>query len=361
MAGNALIREIPITEYERIRRYVIGEIVKSGDSPKRLASTRELAKRFDVSRTTVLKALKDLVDDGFITAKPGRLGAFTCPSNIRRRKDSRIVGLLIGDGKNVFTTRMQARYVYEFGDAIQTLSSQYQVQHLFLTGMKANAAEELVSLGVHCVAWILPAESLSPAIEELKRRGVPQLCIGTYESIPGISQTLFDVETEYFEATGLMLDEGRRRVALVLQESCEAHSRKALKGWRRAYEARGIAFDETLALSDSARLEREFGDLLKRLRPDGLCFACSLERYFKDLTTALDIERACRVYSFYCNISANLGRYIGYVGLPLLAPAMRLAAKNIDCQFEDIHAARVANIAIETEIKLLDTAKEPVL
>lgn len=65
-------------EYQQIRKYVIDSVLESGCAPKRLASMREMAGFFKVSTATVQRALKELVDDDYLTVKPG-IGLFTNP------------------------------------------------------------------------------------------------------------------------------------------------------------------------------------------------------------------------------------------------------------------------------------------
>jgi len=52
----------------------------------RLASNREIAKQFGVSQPTVVTALKDLIAEGYLIVKPGRLGTFTNPGKFSMTK-----------------------------------------------------------------------------------------------------------------------------------------------------------------------------------------------------------------------------------------------------------------------------------
>lgn len=357
MKKQSVTKEIPATEYEKIRRYLIGEIVKSGDTPKRLESTRDLAKRFDVSRTTVLKAMKDLVDDGFITAKPGRLGAFTCPHRIRGRGDSRIIGLLSGDGKNVFVTRIQSRFLYEFGDAMQRRSDRYLIQNIFLCGIKSEAAKEICELGLSAVIWIQPLSGMKATIEELNKRKMPQICIGSYKRECENTYVVFNAEEEYFEASKLMLQEGRKRI-LLLQQRDELHSEKAVRGWRRAHEIMNMKPDESLLFTESPELEKDFGKILADRSPDGICFACPIGPYFNVVKENYDIREQLRIYSFYCNLSASQENYTGYVGTMNLDEAVKQASENLDAQINGHKAAPILEIPLKAEIKFIDTSKD---
>lgn len=83
-------------EYQQIRKYVIDSVLESGCAPKRLASMREMAGFFKVSTATVQRALKELVDDDYLTVKPG-IGLFTNPDRGWLREKTEVIGVLAAD------------------------------------------------------------------------------------------------------------------------------------------------------------------------------------------------------------------------------------------------------------------------
>jgi GntR family transcriptional regulator len=70
--GGALSSELPLPLYLQLARYLRGQIV-SGKLGHRdaLPGERELAERFGVSRVTVRKALKELLDEGLLQQRQG--------------------------------------------------------------------------------------------------------------------------------------------------------------------------------------------------------------------------------------------------------------------------------------------------
>ena len=62
---------------------------------------RALATRFGVGSSTVQRALKDLVDDGYLTAKKG-IGMFTNPEFSWRGRKQEIIEVLIADGRQIY-------------------------------------------------------------------------------------------------------------------------------------------------------------------------------------------------------------------------------------------------------------------
>ncbi|WNG45937.1 GntR family transcriptional regulator [Archangium minus] len=70
--GQALSSDLPLPLYLQLARYLRGQIV-SGKFGHRdaLPGERELAERFSVSRVTVRKALKELLDEGLLEQRQG--------------------------------------------------------------------------------------------------------------------------------------------------------------------------------------------------------------------------------------------------------------------------------------------------
>ena len=65
--------------YMRIRQYAVSLCRAAGDTPVKIHTEHELCKLFDVSRFTVRKALKSLVDEGYLSQKAG-MGTFVNPA-----------------------------------------------------------------------------------------------------------------------------------------------------------------------------------------------------------------------------------------------------------------------------------------
>jgi len=313
-------------EYIKIRSHVIKEIIRAGERPTRLKPTRELAKSFGVSLPTVLKALKELISDGYLIVKPGRLGIFTCPSRLKMRDNIKSVGLLYGDGKKVYIMLPDWQMGSAFATAIMKASSSHLIQNVFLSESREKAAQEIAEMNLDVVVWVLPTKDVYKTILDLKEKGQKQLSAGRF--IEGIDCAFLDVENEYRMATGAILDEGRKRSSLILHEpigSGNDHVEQAVLGWRKAYEERGLEPDEDLLLALSPSLEKNFEKTLESLKPDGICFFTHIEPFYCRLRQALDIETQCRLYSNADNLYGNMGPYTGYVGSWRVDEAARVA------------------------------------
>ena len=96
-----ITKHAPVAEYRQIRKYVVDTVWESGNAPKRLASMRELAAMFNVSIATVQRALKELVDDGYLTVRAG-VGLFTNPEQRWTYEKTDVIGMLVADGRQIY-------------------------------------------------------------------------------------------------------------------------------------------------------------------------------------------------------------------------------------------------------------------
>jgi len=356
-AMTALLRKSGISDYTKIRSYVISQIARSGDTPMRLASVREIARQFGVSHPTVVKALKDLIADGFLYAKPGRSGTFTCPEKLNANKDKKVIGILSSDGKEVFINRYNNNIAFALADSLQAVSRNNLIRNVSLTHSRPLAAKEILSLGLNALLWIAPGDKMLPAVKELAERDYLLLVGGA--KLPGVNCLYGGVESEYRKATGVLLDEGRRRVALVVGKGEEYPHRDAVeKGWRAAYRERGIPCDDSLLLTQSRELARDFEEALDATRPDGVCFSDMEERYYDALKRKYDLASQCRVYTVASAITRNMGGYLGYAGYPMF----RQAAAKAAAEFSALLAGGRKNgspihIEMDIEIRLENQAE----
>ena len=85
----------------KIRHYVVGVIYHAGERSVQIMSSRDLAKYFNIARSTVSIALKELVDQGYLIPVKGK-GYFTNPRKIMTPipgKMPPLILLLHGDGR----------------------------------------------------------------------------------------------------------------------------------------------------------------------------------------------------------------------------------------------------------------------
>ena len=338
-----VIRNTCGTEHERIRKYVITQIAKAGDSSMRLASSREMADEFGVAQTTVVRVLKDLVSAGYLTIKPG-VGAFTKPNMLRIPNDAYCLGLLSGDGMQVFTCMSLWDIGAMFAKPLLKRSSHFQLQNCFLSG--GNQEKELFRLGLDGFLCIQVTDSLLPAIQRIKESGVAVLSVA--KQIPGVSSVCFDFDSDNYEVTKRMLAKGSKTFILVVQDGSDFPVADALRGVERALAEKGLHFDKNLLVVDSEKARSDFFKTLLKHRPDAIIFNANIKDYWAALDECKDTLCGCSLYSGIWSITDDMD-YSGLIGRPVLSSA-KPAVENLVEQLESPDTAPVFNGILKMEI-----------
>lgn len=341
--ASKILQNPDIAAYERIRSYVIGQMSKSGGSSMRLASYRELAKQFDVTPPTVLKALKGLISEGFLTVKPG-VGTFTNPARQSGEKGVRLIGCFSGDGRNILMEREYWQVLPAFMDAILKNSGCYKIQHGFL-GSAGLSPEEISRMGLDGIIWFCPDLHLAPSLQEIKRRcRVPVMSV--MRRCPGVSSFYFDNEPDNFQIASKMLGEGRRKILLMLPAWEDPG---AVRGVERAFAAHGASFDHNWIVRDSDTERAIFRRTLTALQPEGIIFNSNISSYWPMLKGSPEIEERCRLCTGVYPLHDDM-EYVGWMLVPNLLKEAALAASNFSGQFADLDSAEAIDRHFTTNI-----------
>ena len=359
MVSPDIISEPQVAEYEKLRKYVISQLAKSGSSPMRLASNRELAKQFGVSRPTVIKALKDLVDDGYLTVRKG-IGVFTNPKQLHptiSSKSTKLMGLLVGDGKQTFLTRNYWQFGM-FVEAIQKRSAHNLMRDCPLLSSwrdPDDVVKELESFGLDALVWLFPVATLLPAILKLKAAGMPVISFSIANEVHGISALSYGFEEDNHAVTSLMLDEGRRSPLLILSEDASSmpFGREALRGFRKAFDERAIPFDESSITLIKRNDSEGLLDAIDSRQPDALIFNTGIDPFWPMLCKRVDFAEKCRLYTSDLSIFDSMG-YKGYIGEPDFRQYVPTAVENLEAQLASPANAPVINCKMRLKIKLVE-------
>lgn len=236
--------------YVRIRKYVIDNIIHGEKKPQRLASMRELAAQFGVGCTTVQKALKDLVADGYLFPKTG-VGMFTNPQCWRRDELPRIIELLSADGKHIYFENYLCNLTCHA--AMSITKAGYFLHHIDLFQNNQGALTEVKEHSIGLL-WVAPEIVKSERTQEFFRTlNVPRAVIcGIVEGFDSVD---YDHETEGYLVAGRLLAEGRRKI-LVLGNSIS--SNREVAGVRRAFAGAGLVYADQLILDHNQDILAQF-------------------------------------------------------------------------------------------------------
>ena len=249
--------ESPVAEYMKIRRYVMTLILRAGTNSVRIPTVAELAKKFDVSRPTVSKAMKVLTEDGFIIARPS-LGSFTNPARkIMQGSDALpVIGILENDGMLAHYFPYQA---HRLSHILRELATIPAVQHILnLSGHRRETIlRELEGAGLDLLIWIHPSPSQLPVIDELKKNGLKVIICGCDDDCPG--NISIDYEGAGYEIGRRLLAENRTRILYFPQDR---KKKVQLHGLLRACREAGVELNPNLFLEDIATVCEDLRKLL---------------------------------------------------------------------------------------------------
>jgi DNA-binding LacI/PurR family transcriptional regulator len=192
-----------------------------------------------------VKALKDLIADGYLNVKPGCLGTFTNPGRFESMGDVKLIGVLTFDGKTVFDVKLCEEFRHAFSKILLRKSAGYKIQGCFLNGSLSRADEELGLLGLDAIVWFCPTAQAMPAIGRLRASGRIVICAGNVQD--ECNAIYFDTENLTRRVARLILKEGRRKIMLALPPSAN-FAPDSIAGLRGAYEEACLPFDQDAQL-----------------------------------------------------------------------------------------------------------------
>lgn len=227
-------------EYQRIRQYVIDQVLLAGRERKRLASIRELATLFGVSIATIQWALRELIEDEFITAEKG-IGLFTNPAKAWLDEPAQVIGVLTADGRQVYYERYLWNLLASVGKSVTKAEKLLYNINLFYAKHKTSVEFEHSQLAG--VVWIAPDFAPSAITENFfKSLDVPVVTIAHHR--PGCSCFQFDEEHEGHQVGQMLIERNKINPIVVAKDS----EMPQLRGLRRAFDEAGLRLNEKLIL-----------------------------------------------------------------------------------------------------------------
>jgi len=227
--------QVYVSLEERIRAGEFGP----GDA---LPSERQLAVDYGVSRITIVKSLDMLVDDGLIDRQHGR-GNFVLgqPDADMCGEECRVAFCVPSPSESyIFSTLRGATRV--------AMRHHIQLQ-VVETGDGEDEAENVETLRNRGVGGLILFSRSTHLNRDLYRKLLderyPFVMIDRYcpDAHPDVA--VFDDELAGYELTNILIRQGHRRIALLIGTETFATSvQDRLRGYRRALEEHGIAYDE---------------------------------------------------------------------------------------------------------------------
>lgn len=246
---------------------------------KQKITLKHIAKELDVSISTVSKALKNSEEISRDTKE--KVQAFARlynykPNNIAislKNKRTKNIGVIIPDIVHHFFTTV-IRGIENFANAkgynvIVCLSDESFDKEVINMEMLANGSIDgfIMSLS----AGTEKKKDFNH-LEEVTDQGIPLVLFDRVTDEIECDKVVIDDTQGAYIATKKLIDEGRRKIALLTTEDFFSVSRSRNKGYEKALKDSGLLLDESLVL----RLpfmdidEERISEFLKNIEPDGI-------------------------------------------------------------------------------------------
>ena len=233
-----------LPEYMRIRQYVIDLMRKHSERSAPIMSERELCAKFDVTRPTARRALKELVDEGYLTPKPG-LGTFINPhcdyDAMAALRKTYTVLVVFGSGRHTDLDGFCMDILARICDRLKRLPIFLRIANLN-KAERSMALEELRMYNPHGVLWVRPDKASSALIPAIQK-DIPVQLLGSIAD--GIKRhTTMDYHKCGRLAAEWFLSRSRQNVLLVGEAPQSPIMATVRDGWLEEFAAQGVQMRE---------------------------------------------------------------------------------------------------------------------
>lgn len=282
------------SSYMRIRHYVLDWLARTKGSVTRIPSTRELAEKFEVSQPTVVRALQELIKEGYLVNRPG-VGLFSNPRQLDAR-ESRIWGIVFGDGRWAYLPRDAFHATSCIGTELLRRDNHNLLKLITMGETQRENFPELSMLAGIC--WWGVEERLIPDMLRISET-IPVVLIAN--KVAGLDCFYYDFEQENYRVAQWMIARGCRRLALVRSHLIP----EAVLGIERACREAGLKFSPEYILRYDLAAEQQLGRLVARGgAPDGILFNCKAVGFPEEIAKHPELAN-CLIASSPLWVDAN--------------------------------------------------------
>lgn len=225
--------------YLQVKR-ALQEGIRSGDFPpaSRLPSQVELCEQYNVSQITIQRALRELAEEGYLEARPGRgtyvLGGRATPMITR----TRTIAIILGDVLSAYRTSKP------MFDGITELcrADGYGIMPLVLPDATDDDASDYGSLTA-CAGAICSSPVDLQVVAWMQRQQMPYVLLYNDVADQHSHCVSCNFASGVARATHHLFDQGCRRIALLTTEEAFFSAGQMRLGFQLAHESTGRMFD----------------------------------------------------------------------------------------------------------------------
>lgn len=312
--------DVGISEYMRIRRYVMNLILRADGKAAQIPTIQELSEKFGVSRPTVSKAMKELTSEGYIIGKRG-IGTFTNPARraiVAIGKKLPLVGIMISDGLNVHLDKYIGCALAEILKQVVFVPA---IAHLVTVGTSdpEQAVKEILDEQLDALV-VFGSNRFTP---QLRATGLPVIVSDYRPRIPG--SVYFDYEGWGYRCGKQLLKENRRNIVFLHDQTPWNVS---FPGIRRAYQEAGVPLNENLFLKDFQNSLNELKNIINYgIKVDAVCDTLLVNNEVTELLMKLDpgLAETCAIIHNAASEPQNNGFHEICYDIPFAAFAAEVA------------------------------------
>lgn len=296
------------TDFMKIRHFVIDTVATNGNLPVRFPPTRKLAEMFGVSQPTALRAVRALIEEGYLTACKGG-GTISRPATLALSNQMKIYGLLTYQGCQVFDDLFFMNITSAAAMELMRRRNNYRTKTLYVETPplleKTVRQESLAGLILLCAE-----EHIASYAENLRKSGLP--VVSFMKRLEGISSVYDPVEKRVRETLRRLFAENRTHILLVCRpDSYFIGPIRA--GAAKACAEAGVPAGQVIILDKSMAESREkIAELLEfGLKFDAVFFYSFHHAIYELLQSRFDFQEECRVLCDDTSVTDDLN-YTGY-------------------------------------------------
>ena len=297
------------TDFMKIRHYVIDTVATNGNLPVRFPPTRKLAEMFGVSQPTALRAVRALIEEGYLTACKGG-GTLSRPATLALSNQMKIYGLLTYQGRQVFDDLFFTEITSTAAKELMRRDCNFRTKTLYVETpplLEKTVRQESLS----GLILLYAEDHTASYAANLRKTGLP--VVSFMKHLEGISSVYEPVEERVRQTLLKLFAEGRTHVLILCRP--DAYSIAPIRaGAAKACADAGIPAGQIMILDKSmAESKEKIMELLEfGLKFDAVFFYNFHHAIYELLQSRFDFQEECRIICDDTSVTDDLN-YTGYV------------------------------------------------